>query len=186
MVEISPMIIGDLEKHIGQGDQHLIFTGTFDPPHIEHARTVRAAVQQMPSWESIVLVPHSWNKRKVPVDISKRTQWLTETALKFLPDLASRIGVCNDESVNNCPERFDELCDIYRARISRVVGKDKMTQKLRDRNQAQVIHILKDNETGLRSTDIREAIRRGQIDKIRALLAKSVLEDILESGCYMA
>ncbi len=90
------MLITDLERHIGQGDEHGIFTGTFDPPHFGHTRAVTEAFRQT-DLSSVIVIPHSWNNGKRPVPLDLRVQWLIETLGEFIPDdLKEKVTVCHD------------------------------------------------------------------------------------------
>ena len=177
------MITGNLESFIAKDGKHAIFTGTFNPPHIGHSAAINESFRQLPYLTSIIVIPHSWNtKKSPPVEIGTRVRWLTETFQEFIPDLSSRIVVCFDPLINERPVKFDELCNTYKFRMHRIVGSDKQSVLIRGKNQAKVLQTRRlDN---IDSTVIRNSINEGNINRIREMLSKSVLDDILENHYY--
>jgi nicotinic acid mononucleotide adenylyltransferase len=176
------MIITDLEKHFEETDgERAILTGTFDPPHIGHTVPVRVGVRKLyPA--KMVVIPHSWAKEKSPVRINTRIRWMIETLQEFAPDLHSNTAIVFDPSIIDNRERFDELCKEYRDRIIRVIGNDKDAEKIRNKNKTRV---MVTHRPACRSSSIiRDSICGGKISQVQGYLAKSVLDEILESGCY--
>ena len=177
------MIISDLESFIAKDGKYAIFTGTFNPPHIGHTAAIRESFQQLPYLASVIVIPHSWNNKKSPpVEVGTRVRWLTETIQEFTPDLFSRIVVCHDPIIFERPDKFDELCNTYRVRIHRIVGSDKQSILIRSKNDAEIPQTPRLNS--INSTIIRSSIKEGNIDRIREMLSRSVLDDILVNHYY--
>ena len=177
------MIISNLESFIVKDGKYAIFTGTFNPPHIGHTEAIKNAVKQLPFLDSIITVPHSWNdKKSQPVEIETRVRWLIDTFQELIPDLFSRMVVCNDPIILAKPEKFDELCNTYKVRIHRIVGSDKQSVLIRSKNNAIVLQTPRLDD--INSTIIRNSIKEGNINRIREMLSKSVLDDILENHYY--
>jgi len=177
------MIISDLESYITKGGKHAIFTGTFNPPHVGHTEAIRYSFQQLPTLTSVIVIPHSWNKKKNPAaPIGTRAKWVHETLQKFIPDLFSKTVVCFDPEINERPDRYDELCGKYKLKIHRIVGSDKQSVLIRSKDHAEVL--LTPRGGLINSTIIRNSVKEGNIDRIRKTIAESVLEDILANQYY--
>ena len=177
------MIISNLDSLIAKDGKYAIFTGTFNPPHIGHTAAIRESFQQLPYLASVIVIPHSWNNKKSPpVEVGTRVRWLTETFQEFIPDLSLRIDICFDPLINEKPDKFDELCNTYKFRIHRIVGSDKQSILIRSKNDAKVLQTQRLNN--INSTIIRSSIKEGNIDRIREMLSRSVLDDILVNHYY--
>ena len=177
------MIINDLESYITQSGKHAIFTGTFNPPHVGHTEAIRYSLQEVPYLKSVIIIPHSWNKKKNPtVDIGIRAKWLHETLQEFIPDLFPKTVVCFDLIINDNPDKYDELCGKYKLKIHRIVGSDKQSVLIRSKDHAEVL--LTPRGGLINSTTIRKSVNEGNIDRIKKMVAKSVLDNILENKYY--
>ncbi len=177
------MIKTNLENLIAKDGRYAIFTGTFNPPHIGHAAAMKESFRLLPDLASLIVIPHSWNKKKSPpVEIGTRIRWLAETIQEFAPELSSIIVVLSDPLIFEKPDKFDELCNIYKFRIHRIVGSDKQSVIIKNKNRAEVLQIPRlDN---INSTIIRSSIKEGKIDQIREMLSGLVLDDILDKHYY--
>lgn len=175
------MLITNLELRIAQNDKHGIFTGTFDPPHLGHVKAIAEAFRQI-DLSSVIAIPHNWTNEKKPVSLEIRTQWLIATLRELIPDLTDKIAVCCDLSIAENPNEFDRLCNIYGNRIYRIIGSDKEVDKIKKRNGAQAL--LTQRVPNISSGMIKAAIQEGRIDDIRKIMAKKVLQEILENKHY--
>jgi nicotinic acid mononucleotide adenylyltransferase len=178
------MLITNLEDHITQGDEHGIFTGTFDPPHIGHTRAITEVFPRMVDMSDVVVIPHNWNRKKTPISLKVRIQWLIETLQEFTPDLKDKIVVCNDLSILENPYELERISSIYRDRIHRIIGSDKKNDKIIVRDTNMVISTERPGNIKISSSIIRDAIHEGRVDDIREMVAKTVLQEILENKCY--
>jgi cytidyltransferase-like protein len=177
------MIITNLESHIAQDGMHAIFTGTFNPPHIGHTAAIKEAIKQLPYLASVIAIPHNWNTHKdPPVELGIRVRWLTDTFQEFIPDIVSRSVICFDPLIIYRPDKFDDLCNTYKFRIHRIVGSDKQSVIIRSKNDAKVLLTPRDGQ--INSTNIRSSINAGNIDRIREMVAVSVLDDILANQYF--
>jgi len=177
------MIISNLESYITKGGKHAIFTGTFNPPHVGHTEAIKYSFQQVTQLTSVIVIPHSWNKKKNPTTpIGTRVKWVHETLQKFIPDLFSKTVVCFDPVINERPDRYDELCSKYKLKIHRIVGSDKQSVLIRSKNHAEVL--LTPRGGLINSTTIRKSIKEGNIDHIKKMVVKTVLKDILKNQYY--
>ena len=177
------MIISNLESYITKGGKHAIFTGTFNPPHVGHTEAIRYSLQELQYLASVIVIPHSWNKKKNPeVDIETRVKWVHATLQKFVPDLFPKTVVCFDTVINENPDKYDELCSKYKLKIHRIVGSDKQSVLIRNKDHADVL--LTPRGGLINSTTIRKSVKEGNTDRIIKMIAKSVLEDILANDYY--
>ena len=177
------MIISNLENYITRGGKHAIFTGTFNPPHVGHTEAIRYSLQELPQLKSVIVIPHSWNKKKNPVaSIGTRVKWVHETLQKFVPDLFSNTVVCFDPQVNENPDKYDELCGKHKLKIHRIVGSDKQSVLIRNKDHAEVL--LTPRGGLINSTIVRKSIKEGNTDRIKKMITKSVLDDILVNQYY--
>lgn len=177
------MIISNLEGYITKEGNHAIFTGTFNPPHVGHTEAIRYSFRQLPDLTSVIVIPHTWNKKKNPsVGVGIRAKWVYDTLEQFIPDLLPKTIVCFDLVINERPDKYDDLCGKYKLKIHRIVGSDKQSVLIRSKDHAEVL--LTPRGGLINSTIIRNSIKEGNIDHIRKLIAASVLEDILTNQFY--
>lgn len=177
------MIIKNLKKQIQNSGKHALFTGTFNPPHIGHSNAIKESFQLIPDLSSAIIIPDNWNyKKSPPVKMDIRVNWLRETVEEFLPELTTKIFILHNPAYIEQPDKFDHLCDKYFSKINRIVGSDKISILIGNKNKAEVLQTTRNKN--ITSTIIRAAIKTGSIDDIRAIIAQKVLADILKHGYF--
>lgn len=178
------MPVSDLRKYIEENKPlHGLLTGTFDPPHKGHVEAIAIASRETADLDHVVVIPHNWNKRKTPVDLKKRVDWLIKTLHEFKLPTSPQIIVCTDEDITNDPSRLDSICASFEQRLVRIIGNDKNPKKLQARNSATQI-ITPRNQEIRGSAIIRRAIAEGRINDISHLLSTHVLQEIIKGNYY--
>jgi len=178
------MLIFDLNKYIKKGNQiHALFTGTFDPPHRGHINTIIEAININPQIDSIIMLPHNWNKNKKPVSLEKRVEWLIKIVEEFKNEISIPVFICVDKNIINNPNETNSIYSSFNQRIFRIIGKDKNIEKLQKLNNAKIIMAQKGWEH-MHSTVIRKSIAEGRSDDIKDLLPECILKEILNNNYY--
>lgn len=175
------MRITDLSSHLAAENSCAVYTGTFDPAHVGHAKVIEEAFASESQPASLVVVPHNWNLKKNPVALAKRVDWLIKTIEEFNPYIKAKIRVCADEELAGDKNRFDVICAEHHSRILRVVGDDKAKVIA---NSATKGIIVVPRSLVSSSTLIREAVKNDDLETLRKLVALKVFEEIISESWY--
>lgn len=177
------MILESLDGYFEGEGNRLLFTGTLDPTHRGHIDCIIEGFRRVPDLQSALVVPHNWTTPKKPVDVRLRIKWLMDSLGHFLSGWESRILISADERAMSDPTVLYSFIAQGRSKVFQVVGKDKSPEEISARGP--VIPLISERSDGVSSTLIRRAVESDNItEEVRALVSRSVLDEILRNGHY--
>ncbi len=169
-------IIENIAEHIEQTDGiHGFFTGTFDPSHVGHVRALRDAIDTGKIDASIIVLPHSVNPAKKPIDLATRRRWFAMNVQEFASDLDEFVVIAGEEV--HSPNQIGSLVERYKKRLLRISGSDKGIEGETQLRPGQ-------REPGLSSSIIKQQIAQRNLDALKGKVAVKVLEEILQFDHY--
>jgi hypothetical protein len=178
-------LIHDLEEYLAtHPGVHPIFTGTFDPAHIQHVapllysqnRLIQDGVQN--PW---IILPHSLNKGKTPTGtLEQRRRWIYEDVNFFAPQIAHHVRICLDCSTPEQRYLYD-MREEFQRQLLRIAGADK--GKI---SGGWVKSFKVPRDIPMSSSHLRELFRITQSirPEVHAAVAPRVLAEIQDFGYY--
>jgi|GEM_PF-2603519 nicotinic acid mononucleotide adenylyltransferase len=178
-------LVYDLESYLRENHGiHPIFTGTFDPPHIQHVAPLlnsRKRLEERGVANPWLLMPHTRNGKKKPTArLSQRREWLLQTIDFFAPEIAHRVKLVIGMGEPDQPYLYD-LPEELQERLLRIAGNDKEGEIQDGRIQTLFV----DRAIDMSSTRIRELMKQTKShSELRLALAPRVLEAVIEAGYW--
>ncbi|MEK9160260.1 MAG: hypothetical protein AAB383_06055 [Patescibacteria group bacterium] len=162
----------------------LLLSGTFDPSHRGHIRALEEGFEAYPQARSAIVLPHSWNPKKAPRhSVEVRSRWFQQSMEHFAEHLLPRVSIVDCDGLNGREGlgHFDDLLVRNRTKIIRIIGEVGSGRMLDFLQRNSIRHLLVSRVPCHSSSEIKEAIVKGEIDRVRDLVEPSVLEEVLSS-----